>query len=72
MLIGQALQARPERCCLLRQHPQALDKLRTHWVRYMYAVTGVVYASTQTNPRALVKCEMWHKAKDRASNRPGK
>ena len=38
----------------------------------MHAVMGVVYASTQLNPRVLAKCEMRHKAEaELASNRPG-
>lgn len=40
-------------------------------VKDMHAVTGVVYTQkNQPNPRALAKCEMRHKAQDRASNGP--
>jgi hypothetical protein len=40
------------------------------YVANMHALTGVVYASTQQNPRVLVKCEMRHKAEDRTETGP--
>jgi hypothetical protein len=54
----------------LKQHSESTGKLRTDKVGYMHALTGVVYALTQPNPRVLVKCGMRHKAEARESNRP--